>query len=126
MNQDHSSSPHLTRIAAVFGFVGVALGAFGAHALRATLLEHQTVDLWKTASSYHLIHAVLLVVISFLSPSRKTTFVLVALGIFLFSGSLYLMALYPLRWLGPITPLGGLLLLSGWLSLLRKPQTKSS
>ena len=117
-------SPLFLRLSIFLGFSAIFLGAFGAHLLKAELMVRQTVDIWKTASFYHLTHAILLLGLIHLPRLRKSTFYLFFFGVLLFSGSLYLLALYPLRWLGPITPLGGLLLMSGWLSLLI-PQSRS-
>ena len=91
------------RVAAVFGVVGVALGAFGAHALRARLAPEQLAS-WETAVHYQLFH-------SGASPW------LFAVGMLLFSGSIYGLVLGAGRWLGPVTPLGGVALMAGWISL---------
>jgi uncharacterized membrane protein YgdD (TMEM256/DUF423 family) len=104
------------RIAALFGASGVVLGAFGAHGLKAVLAANQTLEVWHTASLYHLLHAVVLL----WAAARSLAFRLFACGILVFSGSLYLLAVTGLKWLGAITPLGGLLLIAGWLALLRK------
>lgn len=107
----------LFRLAAFLGLLGVALGAFGAHGLRAMLAETGRVEEWKTAVFYHLVHAVLLTALSLRDEVSKLIWILFAAGIVIFSGSLYLLALTNLRWLGAITPLGGLALLAGWLLL---------
>jgi uncharacterized membrane protein YgdD (TMEM256/DUF423 family) len=108
-------------IAAVAGASGVALGAFGAHGLRARL-DPAALAVWQTAVLYHLIHALaLLALVLFARATGRSVTVPVSLfaaGIVLFSGSLYLLALTGARWLGPVTPLGGLAFLAGWLSLL--------
>lgn len=107
-----------TLVAAVFGFLAVALGAFGAHALKATLGTHDMTGTWETASKYHLVHAVLLWVLATVKPSWKWPFWSILVGICLFSGSLYILCLKPeCSVMGPITPIGGLFLLLGWLSL---------
>ena len=105
------------RIAAIIGFLGVAFGAFGAHWLKDLLLKHNALDYWKTAVLYHLTHAVALLFVASRNPVPLGTWILFVLGIFLFSGSLYLMAITQWRWLGPVTPLGGLCLLAGWIAL---------
>jgi uncharacterized membrane protein YgdD (TMEM256/DUF423 family) len=107
---------HPIRIAALFGASGVALGAFGAHGLKALLAANQTLEVWHTASLYHLLHAVVLL----WAAGRSLAFRLFACGILVFSGSLYLLAVTGLKWLGAVTPLGGLLLIAGWLALLRR------
>ncbi|MDD5262593.1 MAG: DUF423 domain-containing protein [Methylacidiphilales bacterium] len=107
----------MIRIAALFGFLAVALGAFGAHGLQRVLEQHQSVEIWKTAVLYHLAHSVVLLVLSCWNAGRRP-FYFFAGGIVLFSGSLYALALTGIKWLGAITPLGGLLLLVGWAYLI--------
>lgn len=107
---------------ALFGFLGVLLGAFGAHYLKGKLTETQ-LQAFETGVRYQLVHAVLLLVLSFnLSfTSALDSYIVRAflLGIFLFSFSIYGLVLsegFGKKWrfLGPVTPLGGLLLLVGW------------
>ncbi|MCQ8128145.1 DUF423 domain-containing protein [Methylomonas rivi] len=101
--------------AAVAGFLGVAMGAFGAHGLKNVLSEHY-LDIYKTAVSYQMWHALLLALIAALPRQPCLTWAgwsLVA-GIVLFSGSLYLLAILKIGWLGMITPLGGLAFLLAW------------
>ncbi len=108
----------LVRIAATLCFLAVALGAFGAHALRSTIENHGMLDAWNKAVLYHFVHAIALFVLALFAANRGAW---LFAGIFLFSGSLYVMALTNLRWLGPITPLGGLCFLAGWLWLIIAP-----
>lgn len=110
-----------SRIAAALCFLAVALGAFGAHALKATLESHQMADAWNKAVLYHFIHAIALFVLSLWGKSNRAAGWLFVIGIFFFSGSLYLMALTNLRWLGAVTPLGGLCFLAGWAWLVIAP-----
>ncbi len=105
------------RIAAVLGFFGVALGAFGAHGLHELLEKNHATDVWKTASGYHLTHAVVLLFLATLRPMPAMAWILILCGVVIFSGSLYLLAVTGALWLGAITPIGGLLLLAGWLAL---------
>ena len=121
--------PQKIRLAALLGFFGVALGAFGAHGGLADILKaHDTVEIWKTASHYHLIHAVVLLVLGLVggrdAPARYGWWAMLV-GVLIFSGSLYVLALTGLRWLGAITPVGGLLIMIGWLftALRRWPRT---
>src|SRR2546426_963991 len=109
------------RIAAALCFLAVALGAFGAHSLRSTLETHGTLDVWNKAVLYHFIHAIALFVLALFGTTNRSAWWLLFAGIFLFSGSLYLMALTNLRWLGPITPLGGLCFLACWALLAFAP-----
>jgi len=79
-------------------------------------------DVWNKAVLYHLVHAVALLALSSLKTQNRVAWWLLFAGIVLFSGSLYLMALINVRWLGAITPLGGLCFLGGWLWLFVRPQ----
>src|SRR5258708_11560060 len=105
------------RIAALTGFLAVALGAFGAHGLKAILEANGQVQTWQTAAHYHLVHAVVLLVLALRSTVARGPFLFFGAGIVIFSGSLYLLAMTNERWLGAITPIGGLCLLLGWLAL---------
>jgi uncharacterized membrane protein YgdD (TMEM256/DUF423 family) len=109
------------RTAALFCFLAVALGAFGAHALKSTLEQHSMVDVWNKAVLYHFIHALALFVLAMLMAEQRGPWWCLFAGILLFSGSLYLMALTNLRWMGAITPLGGLCFLAGWIWLMIVP-----
>jgi uncharacterized membrane protein YgdD (TMEM256/DUF423 family) len=111
----------LFRLAAVLCFLAVALGAFGAHGLRSTLEARGTLDAWNKAVFYQFIHAVALLVLALQGTINRGACLLLFIGILLFSGSLYLLALTNLRWLGAVTPLGGLCLLAGWAWLVLAP-----
>ena len=111
------------RIAAAFCFLAVALGAFGAHALRSAIENHGMLDAWNKAVLYHFIHAIALFVLALFGAANRGAWWLIFAGIFLFSGSLYVMALTNLRSLGPITPLGGLCFLAGWAWLIIAPRS---
>ena len=107
-----------TRLAATLGFLAVALGAFGAHLFQTRLTALDTVKPWGTASLYHLVHAAVLLFLSREYPARKLAWWAFFLGTIVFSGSLYLLSLTGLKWLGAITPLGGIGFLVGWASLI--------
>jgi len=109
------------RIAAVLCFLAVALGAFGAHSLRSTLETQAMLDVWNKAVFYHFVHAIALLVLALYGTANRGAWWLLFAGIFLFSGSLYLMALTNLRWLGAVTPIGGLCFLAGWMWLIIAP-----
>ncbi len=104
------------------GLAGVALGAFGAHALAATLVERGMTHAWETAARYHLLHVLALFgAATWLRVSSGAAAARIYwavrcwfTGIVLFSGSLYGLALGGPRWLGPVTPLGGIVLMAGW------------
>ena len=107
-----------TRFAALLGFLAVALGAFGAHGLKEILLRYGTVAIWEKAVLYHFIHAVMLFILAGRNPLPRGPWWCFLIGIVIFSGSLYLLAATNARWLGAVTPIGGLSLLAGWLWLL--------
>ena len=111
----------LFRIAAALCFIAVALGAFGAHSLKSTLELHGMLDVWNKAVLYHFIHAIALLVLVLYGSVNRGAWWLLFAGIFLFSGSLYILALTNLRWLGAITPFGGLCFLAGWAWLIVTP-----
>ncbi len=111
----------LFRIAAAFCFLAVALGAFGAHALKTTLQSNGMLDVWNKAVLYHFLHAIVLLVIGLHGIGNRAAYFLFVAGILLFSGSLYVLALTNVRWLGAITPLGGLCFLAGWAWLIVSP-----
>ena len=101
-------------VAGATGFLGIALGAFGAHALKGLLEVHHAREIWNTAVLYHLVHAPVLLWLARCQVVLQIPFSFFALGILLFSGSLYLLAITGITWLGAITPIGGLLLMAGW------------
>jgi len=111
----------MIRIAAALCFLAVALGAFGAHSLRSMLETHGMLDVWNKAVLYHFIHAIALFVLALYGTANRGAWWLLFAGIFLFSGSLYLMALTDIRWLGAVTPLGGFCFLAGWAWLVIAP-----
>lgn len=106
---------------ALSGLVAVAAGAFGAHALRSRL-SPDLLAVFETAARYQMYHALALLAVAWAAtrwpgtPVRAAGWLFVA-GTVVFSGSLYLLALTGVRWLGAVTPLGGVLLVGGWLAL---------
>ena len=108
-------------LAAIFGFTGVALGAFAAHGLKGRLTE-QYLAIFHTGVTYQLVHTLALFGVALLAthlPGRLVTWagVCFAVGIVLFSGSLYVLTMTGISKLGIITPFGGLAFLAGWLCL---------
>ena len=102
----------------VLGFAGVAAGAFGAHALRGKLSQ-ELLAVWETAVRFQMYHALALLAAAWATSqwgnrAAEAAGWLFAGGTVIFCGSLYLLALSGTRWLGAITPLGGLMLLAGW------------
>ena len=111
-------------LTAVIGASGVIAGAFGSHALKEHLIAWGTLATWQTAVQYQLLHALALIAASLHATGSTAAHRWLAractcwsLGVALFSGSLYGLAVGGPRWLGPITPLGGLFLIAGWLCL---------
>lgn len=99
--------------------IAIALGAFGAHGLKARV-DAYYLEVWGTAAEYHLYHALALLVIGglaklFSASTLVTSGWVIAAGTLVFSGSLYLLVLTGQRWLGAITPIGGTALIIGWL-----------
>jgi uncharacterized membrane protein YgdD (TMEM256/DUF423 family) len=105
------------RISGLLGALGVALGAFGAHAFKDMLVRNQTVEVWEKALFFHFVHGLLLFGLALRRPLLKGPWYSILLGIVLFSGSLYLLAYTRAGWLGAITPLGGISLMVGWVWL---------
>jgi uncharacterized membrane protein YgdD (TMEM256/DUF423 family) len=109
------------RLAAISGLLTVALGAFGAHGLKALLVTNETLAVWEKAVLYQMFHTLALLVLA-MRPSVNTGAALgFVIGIVLFSGSLYVLAVTNIRWLGAITPLGGVAFLVAWLLILLRP-----
>jgi uncharacterized membrane protein YgdD (TMEM256/DUF423 family) len=107
------------------GVLGVSAGAFGAHALKDILAEAGTLSAWNTGVLYHLIHIPALLATTLFSFNQTLPSPWLGkacqcwlLGILLFSGSLYSLALGGPRWLGPVTPLGGIFLILGWVCVI--------
>ena len=138
-------SEKFIRLAAALGACAVIVGAFGAHSLK-NLFEHQQLDstgplhTYETGVQYHFYHALAIGLVGLLLArmpenkwlARSGWFFLV--GIICFSGSLYLLAMQPVlsfsvHWVGPVTPLGGLFFIAGWVTLffsMRKDQLTSA
>jgi uncharacterized membrane protein YgdD (TMEM256/DUF423 family) len=116
------TSVALVRIAAAVCFLAVGLGAFGAHALKETLQTSGMLEVWNKAVLYHFLHGIALFALALHGTGHRAVYFLFAIGILLFSGSLYTMALSNIRWLGAITPLGGLCFLAGWAWLVISPK----
>ena len=114
----------LLQLAGLFGALGVAIGAFGAHALHDSLVRAGRLDTFETAVRYQFYHALALLAVGVLWAVRPelralgTTGALWAGGILVFSGSLYALCFTGITKLGAVAPIGGLLLLGGWVSLL--------
>ena len=109
----------------LLGFLSVAIGAFGAHALKPFLLETNRLSTYETAVQYQMYHGLALLltgILGILMPKVDFSVVslLFLLGILIFSGSLYLLCATGIKWLGAITPLGGTAFLTAWLLMAWK------
>jgi uncharacterized membrane protein YgdD (TMEM256/DUF423 family) len=113
------------RHGAIHAFLAVAAGAFGAHGLQ-QVLDDYSLKVWQTAATYQLAHALALILLGVLEEQRRIRLnfahAAFGIGIVIFSGSLYALALSGVKTLGMITPLGGLAFLAGWASLAWKAQ----
>src|SRR3954451_16623297 len=108
-------------IGALSACIAVAAGAFGAHALREAVPPDR-LEVWETAARYQMYHALGLLVVAYLAAQKDARGARLAGWLFvggtvLFSGSLYLLAVSGITWLGAVTPLGGVAFLVGWLAL---------
>lgn len=110
-------------LAGVLGLAGVALGAFGAHGLEGWLATAEDgakrLEWWETGTHYHLVHALAIGLAAIAGRSRAQSVAAIsfAIGVLLFSGSLYAMTLGGPRMLGAVTPFGGIAFLAGWIAL---------
>lgn len=109
--------------------LGVGLGAFGAHALR-NLVDDTALAVWQTAVLYQMLHGLGLLLVAALGPSlhrswQSRSAQLMLAGVLIFSGSLYVLVLSNIKWLGAVTPIGGVAMIAAWLALamgaLRRP-----
>jgi uncharacterized membrane protein YgdD (TMEM256/DUF423 family) len=114
------------RLAAILGALAVILGAFGAHSLE-RLISPDSLNTFETGVRYHFYHTIMIAIVTILLHFReikiwRTAAWLFAIGILLFSGSIYLLSIREIvnlgSWLGPITPIGGTLFIAGWICLL--------
>ncbi|MFC5623235.1 DUF423 domain-containing protein [Algoriphagus winogradskyi] len=109
---------------AIFGMLAVGIGAFGAHGLKEILAETGRTETFETAVKYHFYHSLAIFLIGILAlvkPEWKKlslAAVLMAVGILIFSGSLYVLSLTGITWLGAITPLGGVAFIGGWILIV--------
>ncbi|EKE84872.1 DUF423 domain-containing protein [Idiomarina xiamenensis] len=112
----------MAALASVFGLTAVALGAFAAHGLKSRLSE-ASLAVFQTGVTYQFYHTLALLAVAIVAAQAPTRWwslaaILFSVGIVFFSGSLYALALTGIKWFGPITPLGGLCFMAGWLCLL--------
>jgi uncharacterized membrane protein YgdD (TMEM256/DUF423 family) len=131
---DHHVMKKYLYFTSAAGALGVSAGAFGAHALKETLTAAGTLSTWNTAVLYHLVHVLALLATTLFATAKSASnpwfsraCLCWLLGIVLFSGSLYVLAVGGPRWLGPVTPLGGLFFIAGWFCVIgfgkKSPET---
>lgn len=112
------SNPTILILASFLAALAVGLGAFGAHALEESL-NPKRLETWNTAVTYHMWHALALIGLALVSRVFEVDLTwslnLIVAGIFVFSGSLYLLCLTDTSWLGAITPIGGICFILGWI-----------
>jgi len=109
-------------IGAISGLITVGIGAFGAHGLKEILQNNQTTNIYNKAVLYQMFHSIAILIIGLLEMyTEKSIFLsglFLTLGILIFSGSLYVLSITNLKWIGAITPIGGLCFLIGWIILV--------
>jgi len=109
----------LLTVAGMLGLTAVMLGAFGAHGLRERL--GTLIEVYRTGVLYHLVHALAALAVALAADRLRCPRLIVGLfgvGVAIFSGTLYLLAITGMTWLGAITPIGGILLMAGWAALI--------
>ncbi|WP_420580928.1 DUF423 domain-containing protein [Reichenbachiella sp.] len=110
-------------IGAIFGLTSVAIGAFGAHGLKDLLEANDWLDVFETGVKYQFYHALALLIVGLLSDKLKGNWVVkvfycFVIGVIIFSGSLYILSLTNIGIFGAITPIGGVLLILGWIFMI--------
>ena len=109
------------KIGIIFSLLSVLIGAFGAHGLKEILTKLNTLETFQTAVRYQMFHSIALLLSGILFQigmlESKLPMLLFVFGIIIFSGSLYILSITGIKWLGAITPIGGLLFIAGWITL---------
>lgn len=106
------------KIGIITSMLSVVIGAFGAHGLKEVLIQNNTTEIFQTAVKYQIFHSLALIIVGLfihlnLVDSKFPIYLFLG-GIFIFSGSLYILAITNIKWLGAIPPIGGLLFILGW------------
>ncbi|MFC3414900.1 DUF423 domain-containing protein [Algoriphagus hitonicola] len=114
----------IIQVAAILGALAVGIGAFGAHGLEDILAKNGRTETFETAVKYHFYHAITLLLVGILSNSRvgylrgmSFSAINLIIGIIIFSGSLYILSITNITWLGAITPIGGIAFILGWVGI---------
>lgn len=118
------NAKHILQIAAILGAIAVGVGAFGAHGLNELLTQNGRLDTFETAVKYHFYHSLALLLVGILAQTKPSyqrgmsfSAINFIIGIVIFSGSLYLLSISGVTWLGAITPLGGVAFIFGWIGI---------
>jgi uncharacterized membrane protein YgdD (TMEM256/DUF423 family) len=118
------------KIGIIFSLLGVVIGAFGAHGLKDILIKHSTMDTFQTAVGYQMFHSIAIlfsgILIHINLMESKLSLILFMCGIIIFSGSLYILSITNIKWLGAITPIGGLFFIAGWIFLFLSLSTNKN
>ncbi|KAF2238066.1 DUF423-domain-containing protein [Viridothelium virens] len=111
--------PLFWTLGCLYGASSVAFGAFGAHGLKQRITDPNRIANWSTAAHYQLVHSGVLLLANIAAPQNTLAASLFTAGMTMFSGSIYCLVVDPQRFkfMGPITPLGGLCLIGGWVAL---------
>ncbi|EHA52358.1 hypothetical protein MCOR27_004498 [Pyricularia oryzae] len=117
--RDEMSALTYWRVGAVYGATAVAMGAFGAHGLKKRITDPQKIASWGTAAHYQLLHSGAVMLAASVGTGNPVAAGLFTAGMTMFSGSIYALILDPERFkfLGPVTPIGGVCLIAGWIAL---------
>ena len=109
------------KVGIIFSLLSVLIGAFGAHGLKEILTKLNTLETFQTAVRYQMFHSIAILLSGILFQigmlESKLPMLLFVFGIIIFSGSLYILSITGIKWLGAITPIGGLLFIAGWITL---------
>ena len=112
------------KIRIIFSLFSVLIGAFGAHVLKDILIKLNTSDIFHTAVKYHMFHSIAIILsglmVQFNLLENNFPIILFSFGILIFSGSLYALSISGIKWLGAITPIGGVMFILGWFLLFFK------
>ncbi len=123
LNNNKMTAKTILILGGILGALSVAIGAFGAHGLEATLTANARVETFETAVKYQFYHTLALILLGILMLNVQSNYFSYAgisflIGIVIFSGSLYTLSLTNITWLGAITPIGGLAFILGWVFMI--------
>ncbi|WP_297337851.1 DUF423 domain-containing protein [Algoriphagus sp.] len=118
------NSKQIIQLAAILGALAVGIGAFGAHGLEDLLAKNGRTETFEIAVKYHFYHAIALLLVGILSTTKVSyhrglsfSAINLIIGILIFSGSLYILSISNITWLGAVTPIGGIAFIVGWIGI---------